>query len=50
MQLFNRIRGCAARVVTEKLSLEQLRNEDAFQALLAVLEWAYESDSADNIM
>ena len=50
VQLFTKLRGCAARVVTAKLCIDQLRSDGGFQALLAVLEWSYGGDSADNIM
>ena len=47
---FTELRGCAARVVTVNLSIELLRSDGGFQALLAVLQWAERGDSADNIM
>ena len=50
VQLFTKLRDRAARVVTAKLSIEQLRSDGRFQALQAVLEWAHGDDSTDNIM
>ena len=47
---FTELLGRAARVVTVKLSVELLWSDGAFQALLAVLQWAERGDSADNIM
>ena len=48
--LFTTLRGRAARVVTAKLSMEQMLSNGGFQALLAVLNRAYGGDSADSIM
>ena len=50
VQPFTKLRGRAARVVTAKLSLDQLRHDQGFPMLLEDLEWAYGSDSADNIL
>ena len=47
---FTKLKGRAARVVTLKLSLNQLRQEQRLAILLGVLEWAYGGDSADNIL
>ena len=50
IQLFTRLRGRAARVATAKISLDQLRSDQGLHLLLGVSEWAYDGDSADNVL
>ena len=50
VQLFTRLRGRAARVATEKISLDQLRSDQGLYLLLQVLEWAYGGASADDVL